>query len=421
MTHIKPFKAVHYNPARIDDFFKVVCPPYDVISKDQQNRLHNLSPFNFVNLELAKETPRDDDNNNKYTRAQKTYEDWLRDGVLIEDEKPSIYFYKQEYKVLGEKHSRYGFIALMRLQEDGDARIFPHENTHSAAKEDRLKLWSMLKSNLSSIFVCFSDSKKKVDHIFTKYVSPTKPLMDFMDEEKVRHILWKLEDPDQIHNIQAILEDQPLFIADGHHRYEVAQEYQRLRSRGKPKGGPEAPYDYVMTYFTNMDSNDLQIFPIHRIINKLPKSLDFLEEFFRVDKIKKKEDLAVLLAKSGKTECSIGVYSRDGMHLLRLKNRMLINQHIHEGSEDYRQLDATVLKYFILDRVGVSSDQIIYSKDVNEAMSMVDNSQAQISFVLNPVKVQQIKAIALNGERMPPKTTYFYPKVLSGLTVYKID
>src|SRR3989338_8535393 len=312
MTHIKPFKAVHYNPAKIDDFSKVVCPPYDVISKDQQNRLHNLSPFNFINLELAKETSRDDDIYNKYTRAQKTYEDWLKDGVLIEDQKPSIYFYKQEYKILGEKHSRSGFIALMKLQEDGDSRIFPHENTHTAAKEDRLKLWSMLKSNLSSIFVCFSDSKKKVDHIFAKYVSPTKPLIDLMDEEKVRHILWRLEDPDQIREIQEALEDQPLFIADGHHRYEVAQEYKRQRSRGKPKGGPEASYDYVMTYFTNMDSKDLQIFPIHRIIKKLPKALDFLEEFFRVDKIKKKEDLAVLLAKSGKTECSIGVYSRDG-------------------------------------------------------------------------------------------------------------
>jgi len=423
MTLIKPFKAIHYNPNKIDDFSKVVCPPYDVISKEQQNQYHSLSPYNFIHLDLGWESPKDDEVNNKYTRAQTTFEEWLAKGILMEDEKPAIYFYKQEYKILGQRHARLGFIALMKLQNEGESRIYPHENTQSAAKEDRFQLCCALKSHLSPIFVAFTDRSRKIESIFAKHFSTKDPFIVVADEDGVRHMIWRLTDEELIRDIQESLEEQPLFIADGHHRYEVAQQYRRLKLRNKPKTNEPSPFDYMMTYFTNIESKDLKIFPIHRVVKKLSKSLDFLEEFFRIDRIKNKDDLAILLAQAGRNESAIGLYQRQGIKLLRLRNKALIDQHIREGSREYRQLVVTILQHFVFNRLGLLTDNnnIFYTKDLQQVISMVDNHEADAGFILNPVQIQQIKAIALNGERMPPKTTYFYPKVLSGLAVYKME
>ncbi len=421
MAYIKPFKAVHYNPEKIKDLVEVTCPPYDVISPEQQNAYHKRNPYNFIRISLGKDSPKDNEIENKYTRAKMIYEEWLKEGILIEDQKLCIYYCKQEYSVLGEKHSRLGFISLMRLQDEGDTSIYPHENTQSKAKEDRYRLWSLLKTNLSPIFVCFSDTDKRVEKIFNTKVSLTKPFIDLVGDDNVRHTLWRLDDPFLINQIAESLADQELFIADGHHRYEVALEYRNFRLQQQSKSNGQEPFNYVMTYFTNIDSRNLEIFPMHRIVKKFPSRLDFLEEFFRIDKIKTKEDLSILLAKAGKNEHAFGIYSREGIRLLRLKNKSIIDQQIQEGSPEYRRLDATILKCLVFDRVGVKLDDIFYTKDINQAIAMVDEKEADVSFTMNPVTIQQLKAIALNGERMPPKTTYFYPKILSGLTIYKME
>ncbi len=418
MAAIKAFQAIYYNPEKIKEFSEVVCPPYDVINKTQQDDFYKLSPFNFIRLELPKEAPKDNSSENRYTRARKTFEEWLKKGILVEDDKPSIYYYKQEYKIRGQKYSRLGFISLMKLSDDG--KVFPHENTHAAAKTDRLTLWSTLKAGLSCIFVCFSDRQKKVETIFIKEVSTTKPLIDVVDQDKVRHTLWRLDNPELIAEVQNVLDGQQLFIADGHHRYEVSQEYRRLRLKGKAKATGDEPFNYVMTYFTNMDSPDLQIFPMHRIVKKFPTQLDFLEEYFRIDRVKNKEDLLILLARAGQNEHAFGLYDRDGIRLLRLKNKSLIDELVQGTSSEYRNLDASILKSLVFDRIGVASEDIMYTKDMDVATSMVDERQADASFIMNPVKIKQLRSIALTGERMPPKTTYFYPKVLSGLTIHKM-
>ncbi len=418
MAGIQAFQALYYNPEKIQDFSEVVCPPYDVISKAQQDDYYKISPYNFIRLELPKEAPKDNSSENRYTRARKTFEEWLKKGILIEDKKSSIYYYKQEYKIRGQKYSRLGFISLMKLGDDG--KIFPHENTHAAAKTDRLMLWSTLKAGLSCIFVCFSDRQKKVETIFIKEISTTKPLIDVVDLDKVRHTLWRLDNPELIAEIQNVLDGQQLFIADGHHRYEVAQEYRRLRLKGKARSTGDEPFNYVMTYFTNMDSPDLQIFPMHRIVKKFPTQLDFLEEYFRIDRVKNKEDLLILLARAGQNEHAFGLYDREGIRLLRLKNKSLIDDLVQGGSSEYRNLDASILKSLVFDRIGVASEDILYTKDMDVSTAMVDERQADAAFILNPVKIKQLRAIALTGERMPPKTTYFYPKVLSGLTIHKM-
>lgn len=420
MATIKPFKAVYYNSKKIKDLSKVVSPPYDVISPEEQAELLEGSPYNFAHIDFGKDLSKDDKTNNKYTRAKNIYAQWLKKGILIQDEKPCTYFYRQDYKIMGQKHSRMGFISLMELEGSEESKVYPHENTHTKAIDDRLKLCENLKSHLSSIFVCYSDRQRKIEKIFTRHVLVTRPLIDVADNDGVHHKLWRLEDPKLIDEISQSLADQHLFIADGHHRYKVATEYQakRLARVINPTG--QESFNYVMTYFTNMDSRDLQIFPMHRIVKNLPASLDFLEEFFRIDRIKKKEDLPILLGRAGRNEHAFGLYTREGIKLLRLKNRLLIDKFVKEGSKEYKSLDAAILKSFVFDRVGVKSDDIQYTKSIDEVMKMVDESRADAGFVMNPVKISQLRAIALNGERMPPKTTYFYPKVLSGLTVYKM-
>ena len=421
MAQIKPFRGVRYNSEKISDISQVVCPPYDVISPADQARYHSLNPYNYIRIVLGVSKNGDDRYDNKYTRARKSFEEWLKKGVLVEDAKPCIYFYRQEYLLRGQKYSRTGFIALMRLQDKGDSKIYPHENTQAKAKEDRLKLWRHLKINCSPIFVCFADKEKRVEKIFIESVLPAKPFIDITDIENIRHTLWRLEDSKLIEGIKDAVAPQALFIADGHHRYEVALELRRSMLAKKKRSSGQEPCNYVMTYFTNLDSRDLLILPIHRVIRKLRHKMNFLEEYFRIDRISSKEELQIMLAKAGQNENAFGLYTKDGIRLLRLKNKMLIDQHIRQGSRDLRSLDANILKHFILDRLGITHEEIVYVKDLNEAFGMIDSEEAQATFIMNPVRVQQLKNVALGGERMPPKTTYFYPKALSGLTIYRLN
>ncbi len=421
MATIKPFNAVFYNKDKIDNLSLVICPPYDIISKEQQEAYYKQHPFNFIRLELAKETPKDTAKDNKYTRAKKTYEDWLAKGILKQDEAYCIYFYKQDYTYFGQKYTRTGFLALLNLNEDAGVKILPHENTHSAAKTDRHLLWTALKSNLSSIFIGYSDKMNIIEKIFLKELASQKPYLEAMDQDKVKHMIWRLADPDKIQQVVDVMDGQNLFICDGHHRFEVANQIRRdcLKKYKNPTG--KEPFNFVMTYFTNMDSKDLQIFPIHRVVKKFSISVNLLEQYFRIDKIKNKTDLLVLLARAGQNEHALGLCKKEGLYLLRLKSKTLIEKVVQEGSRDYKNLDAAILKSFIFDQVGVLSEDIVYSKDPAQVITAVQEGQADAGFILNPVQIKQLEAIALNDERMPPKTTYFYPKVLSGLTIYKMD
>src|SRR3989338_6927408 len=421
MSIIKPFRAVYYNEKKVKDLRKVVSPPYDIISDEEQDRLHNLSPYNFTHIDYGKDKPKDTKEDNKYTRAKDIFHDWLEKNVMLQDEEPSIYFYRQDYKILGQKYSRMGFVSLLELKDDHESKVRPHENTHSHAVNDRLMLTKSLNSNLSSIFVCFSDKNRRVEKIFNKNVAVTQPLLEVEDDDRIKHKIWRLSDPELIKEVNDNLEDQHLFIADGHHRYKVACEYRQFRIERKQTTTKQEPFNYVMTYFTNLDSKNLQIFPMHRIVTKFPNKFDLLEEYFRIDKIRNKDELVILLARAGKNEHAFGLYTKDGAKLLRLKNKLLIDKIVKEGSDDYKKLDATILKCFVFDKLGIKSDDIMYTKDLQEVTDKVATLQAQAGFIMNPVKITQLKAIALNGERMPPKTTYFYPKVLSGLTVYKVD
>ncbi len=419
MSVIKPFNAIVFS-AKAGDMNKLVCPPYDVISPEQEALLKKRSPYNYIHVMLAKADAKHADDDSRYAKAGETFEKWLKDGILVQDEKPCIYYTKQEYKIMGQRYSRMGFLAVMKI-EDEKSRIHPHEKTHAGAKEDRFKLWSALKAACSPIFVCFSDRQKRVESIFQRKVAPTKPHVDVIEDDGTRNMAWRLDDPLLIAEIAETFENQNLFIADGHHRYEVAKRYREMMLEKTPDATGDEPWNYVMTYFTNIDSRDLQIFPIHRIVKNFSRDINFLENLFRIDSIKKREDLVVMLAKAGRNEHAFGLYTKKGIQLLRLKNKNQIDAFIKAGSMEYRSLDSLILKAFVFDQLGIKSEDITYSnKEMDECFQMVDSGQAEASFILNPVRIEQLRAIALNVEKMPPKTTYFYPKALSGIAMYKL-
>ena len=427
MTKIKAFKAVVYNQDKITDIKQVVCPPYDVISPLAQDTLHDRSIHNFIHILLAKDSPNDD----KYIRAGAIFRLWLKDDILIQDARAAIYFYSQQYVIRGEKKTRLGFISLLRLDDEKNSVVFGHENTHSAAKLDRFKLIKQIKANLSPIFIIFLDKKRIIQRLFQKYISSKEAFIQVVDDEKTVHKLWRIDSPDIIESIESSMNDENMFIADGHHRYEVSCAYRDLcREKLGMQFNGEEDFNFLLSYFTNTDPRGLSILPIHRLL-KLDANFDIndfilkAKEYFDVDQVKDRTRFFFLMEKAGCTEHLIGLYKNKKYFLLRLKNIKILDKLISDKSKEYRALDVAILNYLVLRNIlKLDLDKlpdIKYSPDPLEFMDAVDADVLKIAFFLNPVKIEQIINVALGGSKMPPKSTYFYPKVLSGLVINKFE
>lgn len=427
MTKIKAFKALVYNQEKIGDFKQVVCPPYDVISPSAQETFHQRSLYNFIHILLAKDSPLDD----KYHRAGVIFRGWLKDNILIQDERLCVYFYSQQYIIRGEKKTRLGFISLLRLGDKNGSAVFGHENTHSAAKLDRFKLIGQVQANLSPIFIIFLDKKRIIQRIFQKYIPSQKVFIEVTDDEKTVHKLWRVDDPDALKAIESSGNDENMFIADGHHRYEVSCAYRDLmREKLGDQFSGEESFNYCLAYFTNTDPRGLSILPIHRLL-KLDARLDMhdfiagAKEYFDVDQVKDRARFFFLMEKAGCTEHLIGLYKDKKYYLLRLKNVKILDKLIADKPKEYRTLDTAILNYLVLKNI-LKLDlnnlpNIKYSPASAELMEEVDMDPLNIAFFLNPVKIEQIINLALGDNKMPPKSTYFYPKVLSGLVVNKLE
>lgn len=426
MSKTKAFKAIVYNPEKIGDFKQVVCPPYDVISPAQQETFYERSPYNFIHMLLAK-----DFSDDKYHRAGEIFRLWLKERILLQDEKPAVYFYSQQYVTRGEKKTRLGFISLLRLNDEKNSSVYGHENTHNAAKLDRFKLVKQVKANLSPIFIIFLDKKRIIQRIFQKNLPGSEPFIEVTDDEKTVHKLWRLTDPELLRLIESSMNNENMFIADGHHRYEVSCAYRDLmREKLGVEFTGEEDFNFCMAYFTNTDYRGLSILPIHRLL-KLDKQLDlndFIEkakEYFDIDQLKDRTRFFFLMEKAGCTEHLLGLYKDKKYFLLRLKNVKMLDKLIADKPKEYRQLDVAILNYLVLKNIlklDLSNlPDIKYSPDACELMDEVDSHPLNVAFFLNPVKIQQIIDIAMGGNKMPPKSTYFYPKVLSGLLVNKLE
>jgi uncharacterized protein (DUF1015 family) len=415
MSEVKAFKGTIYNSEKIKDLSKVFCPPYDVISKKDQDMYYKRSPENFIRIILERILPKDNSRENRYTRAKKTFDRWLKQGILIEDKEENFYFYSQDYIYKGERRSRLGFIGLLKLRHSAKTGIFPHENTHLEAKEDRMQLIKKIKANLSPIFVLFSDKEKMIRRIFDHYLLGKEPFIDIVDIDKTSSKVWRLSDESATKKLKEYMDDISIFIADGHHRYEVAQMFCNLMRKKKKDFTGKEDFNYIMTYFTDLNSRDLQILPIHRLVKKLPQDISELQGDFSIEKIKDKYDLFILLRKAGIAEHAFGLYKDGNFYLLRFNYPARLDQYIPVGSREFKNLDVSILQHIIFKKLKVKDKDIIYIKDEDQAINMVDEEKADAVFFLNPVKISQLRTIASGGEKMPPKSTYFYPKLLSGL------
>jgi len=425
MSKTKAFKAIVYNSETIGNLRHVVCPPYDVISPQAQEMFHERSVRNFIHILLAKDSTLDD----KYRRAGVIFRNWLKEGVFIQDEQPAVYFYSQQYVIRGEKKTRLGFISLLKLGNEKDSVVFGHENTHAPAKLDRFKLIKQVKANLSPIFIIFLDKKRIIQRFFQRDFIAQKPFIEVVDDEKTVHKLWRLTDPDALKIIESSMNNEDMFIADGHHRYEVACAYRDLlREKIGAKCTGEEDFNYCLAYFTNTDYRGLSILPIHRLL-KLAAPLDLndfivkAKEYFDVDQLKDRTRFFFLMEKAGHAEHLLGVYKDKKYLLLRLKNVKILDRLIADKPKEYRALDVAILNYLVFKnmlKLDLNNlEGIKYSPNRDELLDQVDSDSWSVAFFLNPVKIQQIINIATSGNKMPPKSTYFYPKVLSGLVVNK--
>lgn len=420
MAKIEAFKSVHYNPEIIEDISKVLCPPYDVIDQRQQEEFYQSHSYNLIRLILGKELSGDKEGQNKYTRAAGYLEEWLRRGVLVQDDKPSIFFYEQDFDADGKKMKRFGIMAVLKTDEDGQKRtVHPHEHTHLAPKQDRFKLLCNVEANLSPIFTIFSDQKKYIKKIFEEDVKKNKPLFDVVDKAGIVNKLWKVDREELIGKIKDFLDEREIFIADGHHRYEVSKMFRDHQRSANPSAFKDS-YNYILAYLTPLEDKGLYIMPTHRLIKKTNISIDDLKRSFSVTEVESADKLVDLLSSHSK-DCGVfGLYKDSKFYFLKLSDKKECARFINEGPKEYKNLDVVILQKIIFDYLlKIGLDEIGYEVALDKAVKIVDNKDATAVFILNPTKIEQIRSIALGGEVMPQKSTYFYPKLLSGLLIHK--
>jgi len=432
LAEVRPFKGIFYSPQKVEKLGEVTAPPYDIISAEAQKRYYQKHPYNIIRLILGEEFPSDSPKNNRYTRARECLEEWEREGVFVRDDRPSFYLYQQKYSFAGKERTINGLVSLVRLEELGSG-ILPHEKTMPKPKRDRLSLIRACQANLDQIFALYSDSQDRIKPIFEKSLA-SPAAAEAEDKEDVRHSIYRLIDEDSHRKIAEILSDKTLFIADGHHRYETALAYQEEKRRKFPDLDAQ-PYDYVMMMLVSLESEDLTVLSNHRLLKNLPLSGSALQEklaaFFEIEKIEDRaarKNLPDLLAKRGKDKHAFVLYTKDeGFLLLTLKDEKTVERTIDkQHSAEWKHLDVSILHSLILEHIlGFTEKElegnkvIAVTQDANKAIKLVDEGSYAAALFLNPTKISDIRTIASKGERMPQKSTYFYPKLLSGLILNK--
>lgn len=439
MAEIRAFRGVLYASEKIGDLNKVMAPPYDVISPKLQDDLYSRHLNNIVRLELNKITEQDSVGNDRYWRAGQLLDTWLAGGALKQDTKPSIYYYTQTYALKnGLKQTRKGFVSLVRLEDFGKG-IHPHERTLSGPKADRLKLMTSTDANLSCIFSLYSEPTLAVNKLLEAATKGEKPYIDVKDDDGVENRLWRIDDVELIKKVNGDMRNKALFIADGHHRYETALNYRNMMREKTGGNTGDEPFNFVMMYFSNMDDVGMTIWPTHRVVHGVNgfEPASFLErcgEYFDIDEMpydSNEEGVkAAFLRKlesGGKQAITFGlkIRGKNSFHLLTLKAKDMMDRAFGNAMPDvFKGLDVTVLHSLILTKLlGITSEaqekqeNLLYVKSYDEALKAAKSEANQMVFLLNSTKIEQVKAVAEAGQVMPQKSTYFYPKLLSGLVI----
>jgi len=442
MANIIPFRGIFYNREKIKKLSRVVAPPYDVISGEAQEGYYGMSQYNVIRLILGKDFPGDNEANNRYIRAAEFFQRWLEEGILIRDNSPSIYLLEEEFElssdIFGEVDTpqskrktinRRGFIALAQLEDFSKGIVRPHEATMPEPKRDRLNLLRVCRANFSQIFTTYEDPENRIDRLWEEKRNKAL-VIDLINGENIRHRLWRVKDQKSLNWIVEEMRDKKLFIADGHHRYESALEYRNESRESNPRYTAYEGYNYVMSYFVNMKNSGLKIFPIHRAIRNFQgferkRLIVEVGEYFDVKMVTSLKELQDQM-KNEKARHRIGMYTGGNeFYLLSLKEGVITEGFMRGRAEISRQLDVVILHNLIIEKVlrisPESQGSITYSEKINETVANVRDGSHCVAFFLRPIKVSEFKAIVDAGEIMPKKSTYFYPKLLSGLIINKIE
>src|SRR5437899_7043442 len=447
MAEVYPFRAFRYNPDRAP-FDRVLTQPYDKISPAMQEKYYAADPHNLIAVEKGRAYPSDTPQNNVYTRAAAAMEDWILKQVVVQAPTPSFDAYTPDSTVPRpeERRARRGFIGAGKLEEYSAAVVFRHEHTLSGPKADRLELLRHTKTHTGQLFMLYSDAEKRIDAILAETESAGTPATEMRDEYGVLHRLWVIAEPQRVAAIQKAMGDQKLVIADGHHRYETALNYRNERRTRAGKIDPEAPYERVMMTFVNTRSEGLMILPGHRVAAHVHDFSwsgvrRYLEPWFTAEEFpfsgsgERSEAKTKFLAKltSAREKRAIGAYPAPGalkraFYVLTLREGVNLAQLLPNVSPLQRELDVVLLHEGILEpALGITPQAVTaeanlnYERDATAALDAVDSGRAQISFLLNPCDVEQVMKTATAGEVMPQKSTDFYPKLLSGITMYRVE
>ena len=434
---VKPFKAFRFDEDKVGSVGNCIAPPYDVISPDQQEHLYNKSQYNIVRIIKGKQSSSNNDSNNKYTRAAHYLNTWIKKGILKQDSVETIYAYVQNFKITGTRFQRLSFIALAKLEQYGKT-VRPHENTFKEHIIDRLNLKRATAARFGLVFMLYEDKQKIADKIIEN-AATQKPLIDFIDDQNVRHQLFAIINKDDIDAITKTMLDKNFIIADGHHRYETGLSYY------KETANPAAAYQ--MMAFVNTCHEGLVILATHRLVGNLEnfdaeKLNDNLKENFEITEFPfnspqtktnaKQKMLTQMKTEHHNNKNALGIYSgNSAFYVAVLKNKHAMDSVAPEKSRPWRSLDVSVLHKLILEQlldIGEkqlkSDSNIEYIKDtdnaIDDSISKVDAGEKQLAFFLNPVNMEHIKNVTAAGEKMPQKSTYFYPKIYTGLTINKL-
>jgi uncharacterized protein (DUF1015 family) len=412
MADVQPLRALHYDPAVVGPLADVVAPPYDVIDAGQRAELIARSPFNVVAIDLPEGDP------DPYAAAREQFESWQLQGALVRDEQPAIWAHTQDYTGPdGRTLSRRGFFCRVRLEEYGPGRVRPHERTHPGPKEDRLRLTRATRANISPIFSLYSDPDQAAWAALAP-ATEAEPWAEIGDPDGTVHRLWRVADPEAIAAVQAAAAGAELLIADGHHRYET------MRTYAEEIGG-EGEHRYILMCLVALEDPGLTVFPTHRLIRGLDSAgQEALAEALRRDFEISEVPIEQIAPSPGTGPLQLGYIDSHFQRPFRLtlKDQAIADAALPDRSQAYRELDTGVLETLVLKgALGLSDDDIshfnglFYARDTAEALQMVSSGEYDAAFLMRPTPVQQVRDVAAAGENMPPKSTYFFPKLLTGL------
>jgi uncharacterized protein (DUF1015 family) len=442
MAEIFPFRAYRYNPAVVEPS-KVLTQPYDKITPAMAEKYAAASPYNLIPIEKGKSRPDDTPADNVYTRAAKTLDEWIHTNVIVQDPAPSLYAYFQEYTVPGtsERRVRKGFIAIGRIENYSAGVVFRHEQTLSGPKADRLELLRKTQTHTGQLFMLYKDPAMRIDALLDA-AARAKPQVEIRDEYDVVHRLWSVTDTQTLETVRREMADKKLVIADGHHRYETALAY---RDECRARAGRidlDAPYEKVMISLFNTAGEGLTILPTHRVVANVP-NFSFgqfraaLENAFDLksypfgsgaaDRTNAYEQFRRDLL-HGQEQRAVGAYAGDGaFYIMVLKKDADLETLLQGVSPAQRKLDVVLLHRLILERgLHITQDavktekNITYEREMDAAIADVESGRAQVCFLLNPVGVETVAEMAMGGEVLPQKSTDFFPKLMSGITMYRL-